>query len=148
MARKEGTADRNELVVSIASCTMSYSLVDHRPSVPRVDDEAILELTGQIDAITGRLGVPVGSKVSVLLCSARSYPRKKSGAEEGLPAFTISLRKGTCSALFYLPSDVFWGLRPLLLEGQLCQLTLTYGPVRYGSADVISVDFSSKGTSS
>lgn len=122
---------------------MSYSLVDHRPSVPRVDDEAILNLSGQIDAISGSRSVQVGSGIDVSLCCSKSYPRDERELDAALPMFSITLKKGVCSALFYLPSEVFWGLRPMLFDGQLTSLTVTFGPIRYGSAEVVSIDFGS-----
>lgn len=142
MGRTKALNERHELIASIRSCGISYALVDHRPSVGRLDGEAILEVTACIDAISGSRSVPIGSLIKVSLCHAQSYFSDKREDEASLPMLAVNLRKGSCSALIYLPSDVFWGLRTTLYEGHLSQLTLSYGPVRYGSADLISFEFS------
>lgn len=132
--------ERYELVASIQASTISYSISDHRPSLQRVDDEALLDVSSRIVAI-GTKHATVGSPLKIGLICSNSYGGDGLLANNEAPMFSLTFQREYCTAQAYLPGEVFWGLRPLLYDGQLEIVKLTYGKPRYGSADLVTIAF-------
>lgn len=141
MVKQTDVREWNELTATVENCRSSYSLVDHRPQVDRLDDEAIIELSTTIDRISGSRKDLLRQSMAVTLYSSASYYPKNDGGAPLVPRSTLSLRKGACSTLIHLPTEAFWGLHSRLLDSHLSLLTLTYGRAQYGSADLISIAF-------
>ena len=47
MAKEKNASEQNELAATIEAASLSYSLSDHRPTIERVDEEAIMELVAK-----------------------------------------------------------------------------------------------------
>lgn len=131
--------EHTELVAAILGCNVSYTVSDYRLSPRRVDDEALIQLTTIIRSIGKDHQSLLGASLDITLVSSMSYYFDNCDEGGSDTSFQITLKKGHCSTLLYLPKTVFWGLLPQLTQGGLNVALLTYGPVRYGSADLISL---------
>lgn len=141
MVKRAGSQEQNTLTATVERCKWSYSLVDHRPAVDRLDDEGLLEFSATIDEIAEGRQDLVGNILQVTIsCAASYYPNEKAYPSP-IPTSTLTLRKGACSALIHMPPKVFWGLRSLLVDTQQGELSLGFGRLLYGRTDLTSVDF-------
>jgi hypothetical protein len=143
MVRRKGSPQElNELVAKLETCNLSYSISDYRLATRRLDDEALIEATARVDVIGAKHAALVGSPLLLALGCARSYSKEELPRSNGLPTlFSLSFKRDHCSSLAYLPSEVFWGLCPMLLAGQLGTARLTYDKPHYGRAELITLAF-------
>lgn len=138
MVGRTSHAETNELTAAIRSSRTSYTIVDHRSAISRIDDEAIVHLEAAIETISERYQSLISCEVRFSLCCSQSYCNEGPGAGGLPPRASLKLRKGGCSGLLYLPHEAFWGLQPHFLEGRFSEVHVTFGKLHYGTAELTS----------
>ena len=103
-----------------------------------IDDEAQLEITAAIQAISPAHKKHLGATMQISLVSAHNYSVEKPI----VPAFfgSLTFRRSQHSALAYLPPQPFWQLPAMITEGSTW-LRLGWSSMHRGSADLTSVFF-------
>src|SRR5688572_15727449 len=97
-ARKKSPVERNELLARIYDWRMSYSISDYRLVRPRIDDEALMDLTGRIESIGPKHAGLIASPIHIALGCSMSYGADGPLQAGGAPSlFSLTFRKDHCS---------------------------------------------------
>jgi hypothetical protein len=139
--RTKSQVETFTLAAAIESIERSYFIGEHREH-RRVDDEAILTISGVIERISKRHKRHAGGAIEMQFVCARSFDREKP-----LPAIdqpfllSVSFRGENRSLMAYLPSDAFWALPEMITSQAVTHVEAEFGPSHSGHADLQWLNF-------
>lgn len=137
-------ATPERLVATVSSISRSYFISDYRSDDIGVDDEAITSVQGQILSISKRHRKHVGEHVDISLCCARRFDGTE-GSGLGKPFLVgANLRKNQRSLMAYLPADAYRNLPELIASHVDFCIAVSFEPIRWGSATLLSLWFGSR----
>lgn len=142
MAKKMSPPPPQLLVATIREIEQTYYISEEYGELARVDDEAIVDIVGEIEDISPAQKRFLGQKIEMSFISARSFSRKDPGVTIDKPfLLPIQLRKDRCSLMAYLPADAFWALPNLISSGAVTHIEARFAKPHYGTGDLLSVYF-------
>jgi hypothetical protein len=135
---KLASATREKMVAKIISMRRSSYISEQRSSGGFVDDEAMIELVGEIAFISKRHKKEIGKPIDITLACARRF--ENEGPPTNRPFLVMmNLRKDQRSLMAYLPADAFWGMPAVLSSDQECCIEAWFEPTRSGSGALLSL---------
>ena len=138
--RRQVRDSPEQLVARVLAIEASYFLLmetlgNDRPA----DEEAILNLTGEICWISRRHKQHLGREIEISLITSQ---RLGDAGPKNRFFGSISIRKQGCGAYIYLPAISFYGLSPLINLND-CMVDLDFDATKWGHGDLRSISISS-----
>ncbi len=126
-AKAKSKSEAKELLIAIETFEQSYHIADHRAEIARVDDEAIIELSGRIVRSSDRRNPLNGKPAQVSLVCAQSYHKDPKQAQAVVPMLmTASLVRGIFQIMAYLPPNPFWALPEAITSERVSHVLADY----------------------
>lgn len=142
MPKRAVRVEVHEMTIVIGRFEQTYYISDCRRSGGRMEDEAIIEVAGRIQAIDAAYKRHLGRDIEMTFIRSRSF-----SAEDDTPTtdhpflLTVVLKKDHCSLMGYLPADAFWALPSMISSGSITHVEARFDKPHYGSASLISLHF-------
>ena len=126
-AKSKAKHNSNELLIEIEAFEQSYHITDHHAEIGRVDDEAIIDLSGMIVRSSDRKRQLAGQPAQVSLVCAQSYHTHPEREQPDVPMLmTASLVKEIFQIMAYLPPKPFWALPEAITTGRVTHVLADY----------------------
>jgi hypothetical protein len=128
------------LVARIESFEHTYYIAEDRANREPVQDEALIEIVGQVEWVSPRHKQHQGEKVEFSLLCAQSFSIDAPNTTRSHPfLLSMNLKKGNRSCMAYLPSNVFWSIPNMIETSRVTHIEARFEPLHRGSGSLLSL---------
>ena len=141
MARKkQPPLEPQALVARIESFEQTYYISDYRQHAVPVQDEAIIDIVGQIERISPVLKLHHDQRIDISLVCSHGFsaddPTPRTDKPFLLP-MRLSDRRRSCMA--YVPTAAFWSIPNMIESGWITHIEARFEPLHRGDGDLLSL---------